>query len=125
MIAQLKRARPYYYGDYYPLFPCSFNADCATNPTNERSAAFEWAAWQYNRPDQGDGMVQAFRRDKNGNATKDLRLRGLDPEATYEVTDLDAGVPKTSSGEDLMQQGLHVEISGQPGAAIMFYKKVR
>ena len=36
-------------------------------------------------------MVQAFRRDKNNDVMKDLRLRGLDPTATYEVTDLDAG----------------------------------
>ena len=29
MVEQLKRVRPYYYGDYYPLLPCSTNADCA------------------------------------------------------------------------------------------------
>ena len=50
MVAQLKLVRPYYYGDYYPLLPCSENSDCATDPSKERSAAFEWAAWQFNRP---------------------------------------------------------------------------
>jgi alpha-galactosidase len=125
MIAQLKKVRPYYYGDYYPLLPCSFNSDCTTDAGNERSAAFEWAAWQFNRPDEGDGMVQAFRRDKSAEPTKDLRLRGLDPTATYQVTDLDAGVASNVSGSDLMQQGMHVEVKGQPGAAIIFYKKVR
>jgi alpha-galactosidase len=125
MVAQLKRVRPYYYGDYYPLLPCSFNSDCTTDAGNERSAAFEWAAWQFNRPETGDGMVQAFRRDKSAEPTKDLHLRGLDPTATYEVTDLDAGVASNVSGSDLMQQGMHVEVKGQPGAAIIFYKKVR
>jgi len=125
MVEQLKRVRPYYYGDYYPLAPCSFNSDCATDAGNERSAAFEWAAWQFNRPEQGDGMVQAFRRGKSVESTRDLRLRGLDPAATYQVNDIDSGEPKTVSGRDLMQMGVHVEITGQPGAAIIVYKKVR
>jgi alpha-galactosidase len=121
----LKRVRPFYYGDYYPLLPCSSNADCKTDATNERSAAFEWAAWQFNRPEQGDGMIQAFRREKNDDQAKDLRLRGLDAAATYEVTDLDAGVTSHFSGGDLMQKGLHVEVVGEPGAAIITYERIR
>ena len=123
MIAQLKRVRPYYYGDYYPLLPCSFNSDCVKGESNERSANFEWAAWQFNRPEQGDGMVQAFRREQDGEAAKDLRLRGLDPGATYEVTNLDVGEPKDVSGRDLMERGLTVEVPSQPGAAIIVYRK--
>jgi alpha-galactosidase len=125
MVAQLKLVRPYYYGDYYPLLPCSENSDCATDPRKERSAAFEWAAWQFNRPEQGDGMVQAFRRDENDEPSKNLALRGLDPAATYEIKDLDTTTPSTISGRDLMQQGLHVEIKEKRGAAIILYKKVR
>jgi alpha-galactosidase len=124
-VEQLKQVRPYYYGDYYPLLPCSANTDCVAGAGDERSAAFEWAAWQFNRPEDGDGMVQAFRRDKSGDAAKDLRLRGLDAAATYEVTDLDADVTKTVAGEDLMQKGLHVEVAEKPGAAIILYKRVR
>jgi len=125
MVAQLKLVRPYYYGDYYPLLPCSQNSDCTTDPTRERSAAFEWAASQFNRPERGDGMVQAFRRDRNGQPSKNLPLRGLDPTAKYEVTDLDAQKPSTISGRELMQQGLHVEIKTKRGAAIIIYKKTR
>jgi len=125
MVAQLKLVRPYYYGDYYPLLPCSANSDCATDPSKERSAAFEWAAWQFNRPEQGDGMVQAFRRDQDQEPAQSLRLRGLDPAAMYEVTNLDAKSPNTISGSNLMQQGLHVEIKEKRGSAIIIYKKVR
>jgi alpha-galactosidase len=125
MVAQLKLVRPYYYGDYYPLLPCSANSDCATDPSKERSAAFEWAAWQFNRPEQGDGMVQAFRRDQDQEPAQNLRLRGLDPAAMYEVTNLDAKSPNTISGNNLMQQGLHVEIKEKRGAAIIIYKKKR
>ncbi len=125
MVSQLKLVRPLYYGDYYPMLPCSENSDCKTDPSKELSAAFEWAAWQFNRPEEGDGMVQAFRREENGEAAKTLPLRGLDPAATYEVTDLDLKTPTTASGKDLMQQGLHVEIKDKRGAAIVMYKKVR
>jgi alpha-galactosidase len=125
MVAQLKLVRPYYYGDYYPLLPCSANSDCSTDPSKEHSAAFEWAAWQFNRPEKGDGMVQAFRRDQDDEPTKTMRLRGLDPAAVYEVTYLDAKTPNTISGGDLMTQGLRVEIKEKRGAAIIIYKKVR
>jgi alpha-galactosidase len=125
MVAQLKLVRPYYYGDYYPLLPCSENSDCTTDPSKERSAAFEWAAWQFNRPEQADGIVQAFRRDEDQETTKDLGLRGLDPTATYEITDLDTKTPHTASGSDLMLHGLHVEIKEKREAVIIVYKKVR
>jgi alpha-galactosidase len=125
MTAQLKLARPYYYGDYYPILPCSENSDCGANPNQERSAAFEWAAWQFDRPEQTDGMVQAFRREDDDHNIHTLRLRGLDAAAIYEVTDLDAKAPKRASGRDLMQLGLQVEIDTKPGAAILIYKKLR
>jgi alpha-galactosidase len=125
MVAQLKLARPYYYGDYYPLLPCSENSDCSTDPSKELSAGFEWAAWQFNRPEQGDGMVQAFRRGQSKQTTENLRLRGLDAAATYEVTDLDGRTPSSISGGDLMQQGLPVEIKEKREAVIIIYKRVR
>jgi alpha-galactosidase len=123
-VANYKRIRPYYYGDYYPILPCSANADCTTNVREERSADFEWAAWQFNRPERGDGMVQAFRRIRNDELAKDLKLRGLDPTAKYEMTNLDAGSPTIQSGKNLMETGLRVEISDKPGAAIVVYKRV-
>jgi alpha-galactosidase len=125
MVAQLKLVRPYYYGDYYPLLPCSLNSDCDTDPSKERSAAFEWAAWQFNRPEQGDGMVQAFRRDESTEPKKNLILRGLDAAATYEITNLDVKTPTRISGQELMQAGLPVEIEAKREAAIILYRKVR
>jgi alpha-galactosidase len=124
MVADLKLVRPYYYGDYYPLLPCSMNSDCDTDSRAERSAAFEWSAWQFNRPEQGDGMIQVFRRDKNDETAKNLVLRGLDTAATYAVTDLDTNISRTVSGKDLMKQGLRVEISAQREAMIILYKKI-
>jgi alpha-galactosidase len=64
MVEQLKRVRPYYYFDYYPLAPCTAKGDCPIQESKERCAAWEWAAWQFNRPEEGDGIVQAFRRSR-------------------------------------------------------------
>ena len=125
MVAQLKVVRPYYYGDYYPLLPCSQNSGCATDPSKENSAGFEWSAWQFNRPELGGGMVQAFRRDQSEQPAQDLRLRGLDSAATYQISNLDQKTPQTISGRDLMDKGLRVEIPAKRAAAIILYQKVR
>jgi alpha-galactosidase len=100
-------------GDFYPLTPYSLNEE-------------SWIAWQFDRPGNAsgaDGMVQAFRRTACGQAGQTFRLRGLDPAATYEVTDLDEGKPRKVSGKELMENGLAVEIKDKPGAAVISYRK--
>jgi alpha-galactosidase len=82
-------------------------------------------AWQFNRPAQGDGMVQAFRRDQCADSSLVCRLRGLDPAAHYEVTNLDVAGTTVMSSKDLMDKGLTVEIKDTPGAAVIVYRRVR
>ncbi|OHB80918.1 MAG: hypothetical protein A2V98_05615 [Planctomycetes bacterium RBG_16_64_12] len=98
-------------GDYYPLTSYSLQQD-------------HWIAWQFNRPEPGDGVVQAFRRAKCDGPAMTFRLRGLDQSGQYEVTDLDAAAPAKVSGKELMEQGLTVVIKGQPGAAVIVYHRV-
>ncbi len=124
MTEQLKRVRQYYYGDYYPLTPCSGKGDCTMEESKEQSAAWEWAAWQFNRPEQGDGILQAFRRKKCDDASKTFRLRHLDPSAQYEITNFDMEGSTTLPGKELMEAGLAIKIEGQPGAAVIVYKRV-
>jgi alpha-galactosidase len=83
-----------------------------------------WMAWQFDRPELGEGMMQAFRRDKTEETTKTFRLRGLDPAEQYEVTNLDVETPSKMSGKDLMERGLTVEIKDKPGAALITYKLI-
>ena len=97
-------------GDYYPLTPYSIQLT-------------DWIAWQFDRPDLGGGVIQAFRRDKNESPMQVLRLIGLVPSANYEITDHDGGAPRTMSGKELMEKGLPVEIKTQPGSAVIFYKR--
>jgi alpha-galactosidase len=96
-------------GDYYPLTPYSL-----TNMV--------WMAWQFDRPEQGDGVVQAFRRGQNDEATQTFHLRGLEPSAFYEVTNFDLQTVTKASGHELMERGLAIEIADKPGAALLTYQ---
>ena len=101
----------YFYGDYYPLTP--YNRD-----------ETQWIAWQFHRPDRGTGIVQAFRRRHCLSGSACFLLRGLDPDAKYAVTDVDAA-EKTAifTGRQLMEDGLSVETSVAPQAAILIYER--
>ena len=98
-----------YYGDFYPLTSC--NRDNSL-----------WMAWQFDRPEEGDGFVQAFRRQESAYRAAQLTLHGLDAEKDYTVTALDSGQTTVVKGRELMETGLPVEITARPGAAVFMYK---
>jgi hypothetical protein len=97
-------------GDYYPLTPYSLELD-------------HWIAWQFNRPVQSDGVIQVFRRAQCADATQTYRLNGIDPAAQYKVTNFDLPDTLTISGKALLEQGLIVEITECPGAAVITYHR--
>ncbi len=99
------------YGDYFPLTP--YNRSEKT-----------WMAWEFVRPAQGDGMVQAFRRENNPDVGIALKLRGLKAGASYEFTDLDSGRTIRSDGNALMADGLPVEAAAPRTALILTFKEV-
>jgi hypothetical protein len=81
------------------------------------SAAFEWAVRQFYPPEEGDGNWSKLSvGTKTAGRQEICILRGLDPTATYERIDHDAGVSKTISEGDCMQQRLQMEIAGRPAA---------
>jgi alpha-galactosidase len=95
-------------GDYYPLTAYSL-------------APENWIAWQFHRPEKGDGVVQVFRRGASSFVRAEFRLRGLDPAAIYEVRNFDAAGSTKVSGKDLMEKGLPVELKERPGSAVIVY----
>ena len=105
------RVQKYFYGDLYPLAPFSVSTEA-------------WAALQYDRPDLGEGLVMAFRRQDCLSGTMQAALQGLEPEATYEVESLDGKATVEATGADLMAEGLKVEIDEKPGSAVFVYRKV-
>ncbi len=103
---------PLMLGDYYPL-------------TSYTLAPERWIAWQFDRPEQGDGVIQAFRHDTSEENTKRFRLCGLDRDAQYELTNFDTEGTTRVSGKELMEKGLVVTISDQPGVAIITYRRTK
>jgi alpha-galactosidase len=109
---QFRQVSPYYYGDYYPLTPW----------TRDNKA---WMAWQFDRPETGDGLVQAFRRPEAEADSIRLKLGGLDPAAQYKLTSIDGNDPVAMGGRELMANGFSVTIHERPGVAIFVYQRVQ
>ena len=100
---------PLMLGEYFPLTPYSRQLD-------------RWIAWQFNRPEHGDGMLQTFRRGECSEARLVFKLHGLDPKARYELTNFDLADRSIISGKELITKGLPVEIRDKPGAALITYR---
>ncbi len=112
LIGQWRQVAPNYYGDFYPLTPWT------------RDGAV-WMAWQFDRPEAGEGFVQAFRRHESDYESARLRLRSLDAEANYLVTNLDTGARQSCAGRDLLEGGLLATITDRPGTVLLTYRKER
>ncbi|MBI4662190.1 MAG: alpha-galactosidase [Verrucomicrobia bacterium] len=108
---QWRRISVNYTGDFYPLTPW----------TRDDHA---WMAWQFDRPETGEGMVQVFRRHNSFYETARFKLRGLEPNARYSVSNLDAPEAKQPfSGRELLEKGLPAALPGAPSVAVLIYQR--
>jgi alpha-galactosidase len=110
-MAEFRELRDYLYGDYYPLTGYATGDDA-------------WAAFQWDRPESGDGIVLAFRRPQAPQAAITAKLGGLEPGSDYEVNYEDYGVVVVRSGKELAE-GLTLKIAEAPGSMLIKYRKVR
>jgi alpha-galactosidase len=110
-MAELVILRPYFLGDFYPLLSYSLADD-------------GWAAWQFDRPDLGEGMVLALRRQRSPFIQMQPPLCGLAREARYQVRSCDGGETAIHDGRRLMEQGIPVCIEQQPGSALLVYRRI-
>ena len=109
---QWRLISPNYGGDFYPLTPWSRDPSV-------------WMAWQFDRPESGQGAVQVFRRDQSFYESARLKLRGLEPGAHYRITNLDTSEAKAEfSASQLMNQGLLVNIPTEASALALTYEKL-
>ncbi len=108
IVKEQKRISKFYYGDLYPL-------------TEVTARDNIWLAYQCDRPDRGEGMVMAFRREKASEATLTIEIRGLKTHGAYELEDVDRGTTRVASGRELAQ-GLRLNISTRPGSALLLYR---
>ncbi len=110
---EFKQLRPYYYGDYYPL---TVKEDLLKDD--------KWLAYQLNRPGQGDGIIMAFRRKNSTDISLTVKLRGIDPKMSYELTDEDTHLKITKNGEELIK-GFTLTLNNTPGSLLIRYNQYR
>jgi alpha-galactosidase len=107
-LAEWRAAARCYWGDFYPLTPYSLASDA-------------WIAWQFDLPEAGEGVVQAFRRAHCPSDSVHLRLRGLDPRSHYTLIDFDDPSPRVMTGQDLTTSGLLLTAVSRPAALLLRY----
>lgn len=108
---QFRELRPYYLEDYYPL-----------TGLQDHTPDTVWLAYQLNRPSDDTGIVMAFRRRDNQQPEIEVRLRGLLPDASYQVTNVDSGEVVTALGSELMQS-LKLRLEKPYSSLLLKYKK--
>jgi alpha-galactosidase len=111
MMSEYKKARPYFYGDYYPL-------------TDITTSDKDWTAYQLNRPDLKEGMVMVFKRIKSKDIQEQFKLKGLDEKAAYQFENADSDKTLTIDGKKLMSKGFTINIENAPECRLWFYKKL-
>ncbi len=111
-------AAPLMLGDFYVVLPCRATDDV-------------WVAWQWHRPDLGQGAVFVFRRRESLYDSAALPLNGLQPNGVYEVwhmgDELDGrDEPKELPGRYLMHTGPLVRFGDtRPDSCIIRYRQKR
>lgn len=111
MMADFQRARPLFTGNFYPLTPFQQNKEA-------------WGGFQCHRPDSGQGMVVAFRREKCPYSAASLPLNELDPAGRYELEDADTGTRTTEIGQKLLEDGLSLTMDKPRSSKLVFYRKL-
>lgn len=104
-----RRVRHLLIGAYYPLLPYTRSAN-------------EWMAMQYHRPDLNEGIVLAFRHAESAYRTTELSLRGLEPDATYELEYVGAGKKTREKGKSLMS-GHKLTLPERRSSVLILYSK--
>ncbi|MDR3198711.1 MAG: NPCBM/NEW2 domain-containing protein [Planctomycetaceae bacterium] len=113
-IAEGKRLRKYFSGNFYPVSAPGLSRD-------------SWCVLQYHRTKEADGMVLVFRRDQSPYAAiSHLKLREINPDAKYEVIlskSYTPGIPQQLTGHDFLK--LKVDLDDLPDSLVIEYREIR
>jgi hypothetical protein len=110
LTTELSRVAPFYLSDFYPLTDYSLEST-------------HWIGWQFNRPESGEAIVQAFRRESSPESTQTWKLQGLDRNAKYRLEALGHGQSSVVSGTSLLDEGLRIELPNARSAAVYILSK--
>jgi alpha-galactosidase len=108
--------RPYLSCDYYPLVPFALDDS-------------GWTAWQYDRPEENDGIVMAFRRCESPMSEAVFNLSGIKRGCTYLFEEKSENNEKNEkfeiSGDDITENGFIVNISKKRDSKLYFYRIIK
>ena len=110
-LAEVRRLRPYYLGDFYPLTSCVFDLD-------------SWLVYQLILPETQEGAILAFRRPESLMTSGCFRLHGLDVAATYLFEDADNGRTSQARGHALLHKGLDLTLDTPRASRLLFYQRL-
>ncbi len=82
--AEYIRLQPYLSCDFYPIENTGFSS-CG------------WTVWQYDRPENKDGIVMIFRRKNSVCDHASFKIFGASGDAPYTFTDIDSGEESSNS----------------------------
>jgi len=111
-IAELKRLRPHFLGDFYDLAPLTLESS-------------DWCAYQFYREDLNGGFALFLRRHESEIEQMDMALRAVDPQARYRVTlspTFEQGESRETTGEEL--QNLQIQIAEKASSLLLEYAKI-
>jgi len=111
-VAEARENQKYWYGDFYPLTPCSASPE-------------HLIAWQFHRPDLNAGLVLAFRRPQSPYIGLGVPLRGLNAAATYTLEMIDDArhaTTRTATGRELMSE-LELRLGPRGSSLIVRYRE--
>ena len=111
-LKELKRIRPFFVGDFYPLMLPTANYG-------------DWCGYQYHREDLKAGFAVFFRRHESPYVTAIASLRSLISDATYEVSisptfQHEASVRQTGA---LLAQ-IEITIANRPASVLLEYRQI-
>jgi alpha-galactosidase len=109
-LAEWNLVKSCYFGDFYPL-------------TSYSTSAADWIAYQFDRPDTGAGIVQAFARPSTPATSLTVKLRGVDLGATYNIWDVDHPTAVSPLSGAQLAAGVNMAPTPRPYAVTLAYQK--
>ncbi len=110
MMRDARRIQPYTSGNMWPLTGCF---------DSER----DWMAYQLHLPQEGRGVLLAYRRAQSMICRIDAQLREIDEAASYALEDMDLGELGVVDGRTLAQ-GWPLQIDRKRECRVLFYRRV-
>lgn len=92
--------------------------------TNVTVSPKDWLAYELYSPDENRGAVLSFRRDLCPFDSAVYKLKGLDPEAEYELINTDTKEKIYKRGEEIIREGITVKIADTKESGLILFKTV-